>query len=30
LDPDEFALLVGPLSVALPWLKDAAKSQAGQ
>ncbi|HXN03348.1 MAG TPA: hypothetical protein VN895_00815 [Candidatus Acidoferrum sp.] len=24
LDPDEFALLVGPLGVALPWLKDAA------
>jgi NADPH-dependent ferric siderophore reductase len=24
LDPDEFALLVGPLGVAFPWLKDAA------
>jgi len=24
LDPDQFALLVGPLGVALPWLKDAA------
>jgi hypothetical protein len=23
LDSDEFALLVGPLAVALPWLKDA-------
>jgi hypothetical protein len=23
LEPDRFALLVGPLSVALPWLKDA-------
>jgi hypothetical protein len=30
LDGDQFALLVGPLGVALPWLKDAAKSQAGQ
>lgn len=26
LDKDQFALLVGPLSVALPWLKDAAVS----
>ena len=24
VDPDQFALLVGPLGVALPWLKDAA------
>lgn len=24
LEPDEFALLVGPLGIALPWLKDAA------
>jgi hypothetical protein len=24
LTPDQFALLVGPLGVALPWLKDAA------
>jgi hypothetical protein len=24
LDTDQFALLVGPLGVALPWLKDAA------
>jgi len=24
LDADEFALLVGPLAVALPWLRDAA------
>ena len=24
LDADQFALLVGPLGVALPWLKDAA------
>ena len=24
LDSDEYALLVGPLGVALPWLKDAA------
>ena len=24
LDPEQFALLVGPLGVALPWLKDAA------
>jgi hypothetical protein len=24
LDGDQFALLVGPLAVALPWLKDAA------
>ena len=24
LAPDEFAVLVGPLGVALPWLKDAA------
>jgi len=24
LDPEEFALLVGPLAVALPWLKHAA------
>jgi hypothetical protein len=23
LDPDEFALLVGPLGVALPWLREA-------
>ena len=23
LDSDQFALLIGPLSVALPWLKDA-------
>jgi hypothetical protein len=23
LEPDRFALLVGPMSVALPWLKDA-------
>jgi hypothetical protein len=23
LDPDRFALLVGPISVAMPWLKDA-------
>jgi hypothetical protein len=26
LDSDEYALLVGPLGVALPWLKDAADS----
>jgi hypothetical protein len=25
LDPEQFALLVGPLGVALPWLKDAAR-----
>ena len=24
VDPDQFALLVGPLGVALPWLKDVA------
>jgi hypothetical protein len=24
LDPDQFGVLVGPLGVALPWLKDAA------
>jgi hypothetical protein len=25
LEPDRFAVLVGPLSVALPWLKDPAR-----